>query len=169
MMTTQDSSILLRESKTDDFQFQVHRLSVANDTDIGMLREKTDYRVWNTKFDESPKKLPLRFAISNFELERTIESTLKYPVLEMISTIISEPTQEKDFLDLVETLRKKFKISINPDCGLHIHVGYHSNLPQDSQDSKDSKDPEGSKTPEYLIRAKKSSCDSILARKDFDP
>ncbi|KAF5126382.1 hypothetical protein E5D57_011079 [Metarhizium anisopliae] len=127
LITTQDSSILLRESKTDGW-FHLHRLSVANDNDIGMLREKTDYRVWNTKFDESPKKLPLRFAISNFELERTIKSTLKYPVLEMISPIISEPTQENDFLDLVETLRNKFKISINPNCGLHIHVDRRSAL-----------------------------------------
>lgn len=171
LITTQDSSILLRESKTDDGQFQVHRLSIANDTDIGMLSEKTDYRVWNIKFDESPKKLPLRFAISNFELERAIESTLEYPVLEMISPIISEPTQEKDFLDLVETLRKNFKISINPNCGLHIHVGYHSNLPQDFKDSEDSKDskyskgPEGSKTPEYLIRAKKVAAIVFLLEK----
>ncbi|KID93523.1 hypothetical protein MAJ_10512, partial [Metarhizium majus ARSEF 297] len=133
LITTQDSSILVRETKTKG-QYKVHGLSAANDTNIGMVADKTDYRVWNTKFDESPKKLPLRFAIWNFELERTIESTLKYPVLEMITPIISEQKQEKDFLDLVETLRKNFKISINPDCGLHIHAGYHSNPPQDSKD-----------------------------------
>ncbi|KAK8924284.1 hypothetical protein H634G_06430 [Metarhizium anisopliae BRIP 53293] len=168
LITTQDSSILLRESKTDDGQFQIHRLSIANDTDIGKLSKKTDYRVWNIKFDESPKKLPLRFAISSFEVERAIETTLGYPVLEMISPIISEPTQEKDFLDLVETLRKNFKISLNTNCGLHIHVGYHSNLPQDSKDSKNSEGPEGpegSKTPEYLIRAKKVAAIVFLLEK----
>lgn len=124
---------LVREVKTSDDQFEIRRFSFDSDKKMG--ENDTDYRVWNTKLDyNSPKKLPLRFTIWNFQSEHTVGSKSSYPPVEMRTPIMSEEKQQKEFLDIVDALRTNFKISINRNCGMHIHAGYESDPPKPVDD-----------------------------------